>query len=59
MSPPPRLTKAQHLAAIEQIETEERRLREEIANKTAERSTLQAVLGSLPKKEDAAAQKRP
>lgn len=41
------MTKAQHLAAIEQIEAEERVLREEIASKLAERSTLQDIINRL------------
>lgn len=47
------MTKAQHLAAIEQIEAEERVLREEIASKLAERSTLQNIIDRLPTKDKA------
>lgn len=44
--PPP--TKEEKIA---EIEREQGRIRDEIARKRAERSTLQAVLDSLPKKE--------
>jgi len=53
MPPPlPSASKAAHVAAIQDIERQEQGVRDEIARMRAERSTLQAVLDSLQKKEN-------
>lgn len=51
--------KAAHLAAIDQIEREEQRIREEIQKKQSDRQVFQMILDrdSLPKKENGTAKR--
>jgi hypothetical protein len=45
-------SKAEHLAAIQQIEREEQKIREKIREKQRDRDLLQTILDSLQKKEN-------
>lgn len=50
LSSPPTKSKEAHLAAIREIELQEQRILKEIAEKRAERLTLQSVLDTLQQK---------